>query len=377
MGRCHSKVDIGDAAFDAGIEAFNEFKRLHAAQGDATHDAQAHLDLATKYCNTAIDHYRKKKNDGLGAALVNLAALKWELYKFSQTGDHSADIIDEIILLNNEAFKLWHSRDPKPAQYPILLANLAKAHRERFTMKTDLDQALRLYHDIRGIRTSSTEATRNYVEATMNIGATYWTRYYNTLTGTGVDDEPQIKDAIKYLKDAHHLSKGKYQDIQSSCLYELAWIHHHLFKQDEKQNHIGSAEDSLTKAILPMLLFHQYTRDGGQQNLEDARKAAQSALESPVITDETQKQTLCKVCEYNEAANEEAIQELRVAVRRTTLASFRSDSAEYSPRSPARSSIAQLGIDGIKVFVPEEKSSDAGEVSGAGFTLVTSEPQQI
>ena len=138
MGCCSSKANYptGDIAFDEGDNVFGEFHKYHANQR-GTPTAQNLLVQAAKFYGIAVNHYRKVQDTNLGAALLNLAAVKWDVYRSSltETEEHLAATLDEVINLDKEALKLWQARDPKPDQYATLLANLAAAYQERYVKK--------------------------------------------------------------------------------------------------------------------------------------------------------------------------------------------------------------------------------------------------
>jgi tetratricopeptide (TPR) repeat protein len=398
---CSTPEDPGDKAFDAGIEAYGEFQGIEASQRDSA-EAQALLSKAVKSYNLAADHYRRARNPNLGAVLVNLATMKWDMYRSGgsatetdeKNSTRAADLLEEVIKLDGEALTLWQAREPKPEQYPTLLINLAEAYRERFVknkQSTDVQQAIRLYKDAR----DHTEATtKPHAEAVKELGIAHWMSY------NAVSKDDQLESAIQCLMDANSLAQHKYPDIQYSCLYTLAWINHYRFDRQEEQSPANPTtpqylDDAIhfyrstlqsampqndpryAKALwfVPMLLFHRYERDNSANDLQEARTRAQEALSFPSITDEEQRKQLTAVLIFDSAASPETTREARRAMRRTTMNSFRTSSDGYSIM-PSATMQTVFEADAAGSHSPgadgREKTGSQFGFSGAG--MITEEP---
>ncbi|KAF9474426.1 hypothetical protein BDN70DRAFT_898954 [Pholiota conissans] len=351
---CWSKADdpTGNIAFDEGDKAFGEFHEFPIPQR-GTSIAQNHLAQAAKFYGIAVDHYRKVQDANLGAALLNLATVKWDVYRSSltETEERSVATLDEVINLDEEALKLWQARDSKPDQYATLLTNLAAAYQERYVKKrqhADAQEAIKLYTSV--LENTEKNTSRTYVNATMQIGITYWTLY--TFQNPSTRTDADMNNAIEYFKNAHQLCGNDHLDIRYSSLYHLAWIYHYRFEKQERlqvqtpEDYLGEVihyyratlelmpqtDDRYAKALklLPMLLFHRYQRDNQQQDLREAKKWAQAALDSPDITDVDQRHQLQTVRDFDFGADAETTRVAYAAVRRGTLDHFRSGSAESS-----------------------------------------------
>ncbi|KAF9474434.1 hypothetical protein BDN70DRAFT_936656 [Pholiota conissans] len=376
---CSTAVDSspGDRAYEEGDKTYQEYKRIDPSQR-SNPEAQALLASATNSYTFAVNYFRKHKGEMLGTALVSLASLKWDLYRSATTqmGEKSSEKLEEIIKLDEEALTLWQARDPKPESYPSLLINLAGAYLERFPTRkecSDVQEALRLYRDA---CECTQKTSRSYIEATMQIGVTYWTWYCDpsNITTRTVD---QIDNALRYLMDAHDLCRSAYPDIQCSCLYNLAWIYHHRFEKQRQIVPPNSSEDCLSQAIhfyqstlqimsqtdvryakalwfVPMLLFHRYERDKREHDLREAQKWARDAFSYTGITDAEQRLQLQAVRDFDERANAEKTRDVRVAVRRSTLVTFQSESSEHSIHSPFIPSILEDNGAGVITNEPQD-----------------------
>ncbi|KAF8190570.1 hypothetical protein BJ912DRAFT_326686 [Pholiota molesta] len=398
---CSTPEDPGDKAFDAGIEAYGEFQGIEASQRDSA-DAQALVTTAIKSYNIAVDHYRKASDPSLGAVLVNLATVKWDMYRSANETDEknaarSANLLEEVIKLDDEALTLWQAREQKPDQYPTLLANLAEAYRERFVknkQSTDVQQAIRLYKDAR----DHTDATsKPHAEAVKELGIAHWMSY-NT-----VSKDDQLESAIQCLMDANSLAQNKYPDIQYSCLYTLAWINHYRFDRQEEQSPANPTtpqylDDTIhfyrstlqstmpqndaryAKALwfVPMLLFHRYERDNSANDLQEARTRAQEALIFPSITDEEQRKQLTAVLNFDAAASPETTREARRAMRRTTMNSFRTSSDGYSIMpSATMQTVFEADVVGSHSPGADRKERASSQFGFSGAGMITEEPLGI
>jgi tetratricopeptide (TPR) repeat protein len=396
----------GDKAFDDGDSAYGKFKESDASQRNSP-ESQALLKNAIKLYDTAADYYRRTSDPNLGAVLVNLATVKWDVYRFVKETDEndaarSENLLEEVIKLDDEALRLWQAREHKPDQYPTLLANLAEAYRERFVknkQSKDVQKAIQLYEDARD---HIDTATKPHVEVVKELGITHWMSYKTESVG----DQVQLESAIQCLKDANNLAQNKYRDIQHSCWYTLAWINHHRFNKQEEQippppnpnkQYLNDAIDfyqstlqggmpqndpRYSKALqfVPMLLFHRYERDKKVDDLKAAQRWARDAVNFPRITDEDVRKQLRTVLDIDSKASSKETRDASRAIRKTTMNSFRSSSDDYltMPSATATMPTVSEAGDAASHFAGEdgqEKYTDRFGIPGGG--AVTEEPSPL
>ncbi|KAF8190569.1 hypothetical protein BJ912DRAFT_965555 [Pholiota molesta] len=403
---CRSQLEEdspGDKAFDDGDKAYSE--GIKASQRN-TPEAQALLENAIEFYDTAANYYRRANDQNLGAALLNSATVRWDVYRFLKETDENnvarSDLLEDVIKLDDEALTLWQAREHKPVQYSTLLVNLAEAYRERFVknnQSTDVQKAIRLYEDARDHIDTT---TKPHVEVVKELGITHWMSYKTESEG----DQVQLESAIQCLKDANNLAQNKYRDIQHSCWYTLAWINHHRFNKQEEQRppppnpnkqYLNDAIDfyqstlqggmpqndpRYAKALqfVPMLLFHRYERDKKVDDLKAAQRWARDAVNFPRITDEEVHKRLRTVLDIDSKASSKETRDASRAIRKTTINSFRSSSDDYltMPSATATMPTVSEAGDAASHFAGEdgqEKYTDRFGIPGGG--AVTEEPSPL
>lgn len=270
--------------------------RFNGITDKTSEEAQGQLKIATEAYTALVQWAEAHQSNNVDPRnfLNNFATLTWESYSFA--AEHSkADILQQVIALNEKALNLPQSGDRNSFIMATLSMNAATAYRERFIKKQDdskdIEKSIQLYKNALGYLN---EDSRDDTELTMEIGITYCT-WYGRLTSMRQWTKEEGEEALQAIRNAYDAcSIGQDFPRRTTFAHTLAFIYCDLLRETPSlpscldnaitffQRALETMEEEDTRypkelCALANMLFYRYEKNSTSERGTDLIKAKEEA----------------------------------------------------------------------------------------------------